>query len=135
MISPILALSLNESLAWGDVPDDWQQANVSPVFKPGEKFGTANYRPVSLTCICCKTMELILVSNTNEHLALLSILTGCQNGYRSQRSCETQFVQFLHDIISNLGGAVNRGHKQTDLIRMDFRRPLTGFHTGGYYTN
>ena len=36
--------------------------------------------------------------------------------------CETQLVQFVHDIISNLDGAVNRGHKQTDLIIMDFAK-------------
>ena len=29
-ISPILALIFNESLARGDVPDEWRQANVSP---------------------------------------------------------------------------------------------------------
>ena len=34
-ISPILALIYNESLARGDVPDEWRQANVSPVFKKG----------------------------------------------------------------------------------------------------
>ena len=28
-ISPILGLIFNEPLAWGDVPDDWQQADVS----------------------------------------------------------------------------------------------------------
>ena len=50
----------------------------------------ANYRPVSLTCICCKTLEHILVSNINKHLD--SILADCQHGYRSQRSCETQLV-------------------------------------------
>ena len=54
-ISPILALIYNESLARGEVPDEWRQANVSPVFKKGEKYDAANYRPVSLTCICCKT--------------------------------------------------------------------------------
>ena len=81
-----------------------------------------NYRPVSLTCICCKTLEHILVSNINKHLALESILADCQHGFRSQRSCETQLVQFVHDIISNLDGAVNRGHKQTDLIIMDFAK-------------
>ena len=32
-ISPILALIFNKSLARGDVPDEWRQANVSPVFK------------------------------------------------------------------------------------------------------
>ena len=42
------------------------------------------------------------------------------HGFRSQRSCETLLVQFVHDIISNMDGAVNRGHKQTDLIKMAF---------------
>ena len=32
-IYPILALIFNESSAWDDVPDEWRQANVSPVFK------------------------------------------------------------------------------------------------------
>ena len=74
---------------------------------------------MSLTCICCKTLEHILVSNINKHLTLDSILADCQHGFRSQRSCETQLVQFVHNIISHLDGAVNRGHKQSDLIIMD----------------
>ena len=103
-ISPILALIFNEALARGDVPDEWLQANVSPVFKKGEKYDAANYRPVSLTCICFKTLEHILVSNINKHLALDSILADCQHGFRSWMSCETQLIQFVHDIISNLMG-------------------------------
>ena len=121
-ISPILALIFNESLARGDVPDEWRQANVSPVFKKGEKYDAANYRLVSLTCICCKTLEHILVSNINRHLALDSILADCQHGFQSQRSCKTQLFQLMHDIISNPDGAVNHGHKQTDLIIMDFAK-------------
>ena len=88
-----------------------QQANVSPVFKKGEKYDAAYYRQVSLTCICCKTLEHILVSNINKHLAIDSIQADCHHGFLSQVSCETQLVQFVHDIISNLDGAVNRGHK------------------------
>ena len=92
------------------------QMSISPVLKKGEKYDAANYRPVSLTCICCKTLEHILVSNSNinKHLALDGILADCHYGFRSQRSCETRLVQFVHDIISNLDEAVNRGHKQTD---------------------
>ena len=37
-ISLMLALVFNESLGQGNVPDDWRQANVSPVFKK-VKFG------------------------------------------------------------------------------------------------
>ena len=47
-IAPVLTYIFNESLAQGAVPDDWRQANVAPVFKKGEKYDAANYRPVSL---------------------------------------------------------------------------------------
>ena len=53
-------------------------------------------------------------------LALDSILADCQHIFQSQRSYETQLVQFVHDIISHLDRAVNHGHKPTDLIMMDF---------------
>ena len=63
------------------------------------------------------------MSNINKHLALDSILADCQHGFRSRRSGETQLVQFVHDIISNLDGAMKRGHKPSDLIIMaDFAK-------------
>ena len=37
-----------------------------------------------------------------------------------QRSCKTRLEQLVHDTISNLDGDVNRGHKLTYLIIMDF---------------
>ena len=91
-------------------------------FKKGEKYNAANYQPVSLTCICCKTLEHIIVSNINKHLAFESILADCQHGFQSQISCETQLVQFYHDMVSNLDGAQDRGQKQTDVIIMDFAK-------------
>ena len=45
-----------------------------------------------------------------------------QHSFRSKRRCEIQLVQFVLDITSNLNGAVNRGHKQTYLIIMDFAK-------------
>ena len=44
-----------------------------------------------------QTLEHIIVSNINKRLALESILADCQHGFRSQRSCETQLVQFYHE--------------------------------------
>ena len=90
---------------------------------------------MSLTCICCKTLEHFSVSNINKHLALDSILADCQHAFRSQRSCETQLVQFVHDIISNLDGAVNCWHKQTDLIIMDFAKAFDKVPPRRLFTN
>ena len=121
-IAPILTLIYNESLAQGTVPDDWRQANVAPVFKKGEKYNAANYRPVSLASICCKTLEHIIVSNINKHLGFENILADCQHGFQSRRSCETQLVQFYHDLVSNLDHALNHDQKQTDVNIMDFAK-------------
>ena len=57
-----------------------------------------------------------------KHLSLENILADCQHGFRSQRSCENQLVQFFHDMVSNLDRALNRGHRQTDVIIMDFAK-------------
>ena len=51
-----------------------------------------------------------------------SILADSQHGFRSQRSCETQLVQLFHDLVSNLDRALNRYHRQTDVIIMDFAK-------------
>ena len=77
---------------------------------------------IPLTCICCKTLEHIIVSNINKRIAFESILADCQHGFRSQRSCETQLVQFFHDLVSNLDRALNRNHRHTDVIIMDFAK-------------
>ena len=57
-------------------------------------------------------------------LYLDSIHADCQRDFRSQGFCETKLVQFVHDIIGKLDGAVNRGHEQTDLIIVDFASDL-----------
>ena len=123
-IARVLECIFNQSLIHATVPDDWRQANVAPIYKKGEKYDPANYRPVSLTCICCKTLEHILVSKIMQHLSEhdIHVLVGSQHGFRSGRSCETQLVQFIHDLRESLDGAHNRGHKQTDLIIMDFAK-------------
>ena len=72
-----------DSLARGDVPDDWQQVNVSASLIK-RKYAAANYRPVSLTCICCKTQEHILVSNINRHLAFECILVDSLSAWVKQ---------------------------------------------------
>ena len=56
-ISFCLERIFQASLSTGIVPNDWRQANITPVFKKGERFKASNYRPVSLTCICSKLLE------------------------------------------------------------------------------
>ena len=121
-LADILTVIFNKSLQTGHVPDDWRKANVVPVYKKGEKYDPSNYRPVSLTCICCKVLEHILVSNIMKHLNSNDILVDSQHGFRNKRSCETQLVQFIHDLALNLDRGHNKKNKQTDVIVMDFAK-------------
>ena len=94
VISPILTIIFQSSLDTGILPSDWKDANVTPVFKKGEHYDPANYRPVSLTSVCCKVLEHILTSNIMTHLELHGILCHQQHGFRRKRSCETQLLEF-----------------------------------------
>ena len=40
--------SFNYSLKTGIFPSDWKKANVTPIFKKGNRFDVKNYRPISL---------------------------------------------------------------------------------------
>ena len=81
-ISPILEIIFNKSLQTGQVPNDWKEAYVAPIFKKGDKHNPCNYRPISLTCIISKCMEHILVSNIMQHLDSNKILYALQHGFR-----------------------------------------------------
>jgi len=59
-ISPTLKVIFTQSLDTGVLPSDWLIAIVCPVFKKGNRTNVANYRPISLTSICSKTMEHII---------------------------------------------------------------------------
>ncbi|MCG8047725.1 MAG: reverse transcriptase family protein, partial [Candidatus Thiodiazotropha endolucinida] len=116
-IAPLLTLIFQQSLTEGRVPDDWRHANVTAIFKKGSRQDPANYRPVSLTSLCCKLLEHVVVSNTNRHLKEHSILHDCQHGFRSKRSCETQLLSLTHELSSALDKRV-----QTDMTVLDFSK-------------
>ena len=115
-ISPILEIIFNKSLQTGQVPNDWKEANVAPIFKKCDKHNPCDYRPISLTCIMSKCMEhiLFLVSNIMQHLDSNKILYALQHGFLKKLSCDTQLISLFPDLSSN--------PSQTDMIIMDFSK-------------
>ncbi|MFN9999698.1 MAG: hypothetical protein ACK559_01090, partial [bacterium] len=55
-----LEILFNKSIRTGEIPEDWKHAHVTPIFKKGAKSDPGNYRPVSLTSVCCKILESII---------------------------------------------------------------------------
>ena len=89
-IAPWLCFIFQRSYNKGKLPSDWTQALVSAIHKKDSKSNPANNRPISLTCICCKVMEHIVLSHIAKHLSANDILINQQHGFRSHFSCETQ---------------------------------------------
>ena len=50
----------NISLCQGLVLADWKTANVTPIFKKGDRSIPGNYRPISLTSVVGKMLESII---------------------------------------------------------------------------
>jgi len=112
-----LQLIFSKSFDSGIVPSDWKEANVSPIFKKGSKSDPANYRPVSLTSICCKIMESIIKDAIVDHLDIKKLINGSQHGFMKNKSCLTNLLEFF-EVISC---AVDEG-KAVDLIYLDFAK-------------
>ena len=116
-IAPVLCAIYQQPFNTGQVPLDWQQAYVTTVFKKGDKTNPANYRPVPLTCILCKTMEHFVFSQTTGHLDKYDTLVHLQHGFRPNRSFETQLLNTVDDLSHRLDQ-----RKTIDLLILDFSK-------------
>ena len=116
-LAPILQLIFQRSIDTGKIPDIWKEANVSPIYKKGEKSDPSNYRPISLTCVLCKILEHIVASSLVKHFTELDIFYEMQHGFREKRSCETQLIMLIDELAKNM-----QMGKQTDLILLDFSK-------------
>lgn len=116
-IAPVLAFIYQQSLNTGEVPSDWKNANVVPIYKKGDRTKPENYRPVSLTAVASKMMEHILVSQIMDHLDNGNILHENQHGFRAKRSCEAQLIMTTDDLAKDL----NNKHK-VDMAILDFSK-------------
>ena len=122
-LSPIFRILFQASLNQGKVPKDWKEANVTPLFKKGDKSDPGNYRPVSLTSITCKILEHIIYSNIINHLDKHNVLTPHQHGFRKYRSCETQLIGLIDDFAKGLDK-----NEQIDAILLDFSKAFDKVH-------
>ena len=116
-LAPAIASIFQQSIDTGNLPSDWRKANVSPIYKKGSRHEASNYRPVSLTSVCCKTLEHVISRHVRNHLEKHDILTKLQHGFRSLHSCESQLVITMNDIIQRY----DRG-EQVDVAILDFSK-------------
>ncbi|BHF60820.1 hypothetical protein SprV_0100378700 [Sparganum proliferum] len=116
-LSKPLANIFRSSFELGRLPSEWKTANIFPIYKGGARSSANNYRPVSLTCICCKLMEAIVKKATMKFLEQNHLLSDLQHGFRQNRSCLSSLLLSTEQWTRALGedGGV-------DVIYTDFKK-------------
>ena len=112
-----LKLLFNKSLASSRVPRLWKMANVTPIFKKGSRNQPTNYRPISLTSVLVKILEKILRDKIVSFLDNHNLILNSQHGFRNNRSCLTNLLEFFDDIYVNWDAKI-----PSDIIYLDFQK-------------
>ena len=112
-----LKVIVTQSLNTGSIPSDWPLANITPVYKKGNKDLPVNYRPISLTSVCSKVIEHVVYHSIMSHLNRNDVLSGSQHGFRASYSCSTQLISLIEDLNFHMDNNI-----QVDMILLDFSK-------------
>ena len=89
LVSKPLALLLNKTMDERYIPQDWEMAYASPIFKKGVRNKAGNYRSISLTSIVCKVMESFVKDSIMTHMRAKNLLSSKQYGFINGRFTTT----------------------------------------------
>ena len=112
-----LANLFNHSMMVNEIPEDWKEAIVTPVFKKGPRDDPANYRPVCLNSQVCKLFEWIIGQKIMAHLENGNFMDPNQHGFRPGHSCDSNLIASWERIareIESKGGS--------SLVLIDFSK-------------
>ena len=93
----MLAHLFQQSTDEGEIPKERSFANICPLYKKGDRSLACIYRLVSLTCVPCRLLELMVFSNIMAHLNEHRLLSEKQLAFRKWHSCETQLITVIDD--------------------------------------
>ena len=116
-ITKVFTDFVNLSLRSGVFPDDWKQANVTPIFKKDDRQLKSNYRPVSLLNAFSKIIEKVVFTRVYNFLLDINFLNPLQSGFRPGDSTVNQLVYMVHKI----NDAFERG-KEVRMVYLDISK-------------
>ena len=116
-IAEPIKMLFDKSLTQGQLPSDWKDAIVVPIFKKGRRDMTQNYRPVSLTCVICKILEKFIRDVLLDHLMKNRLISEKQFGFVPGRSCTLQLLRCVESWTKSLDEGT-----QVDVIYTDYSK-------------
>jgi hypothetical protein len=116
-IAEAVAILYQKSLDRSVLPVDWISAIVAAIFKKGKKSLPENYRPVSLTCILCKCLEVIIREHIVDHMYRNCLFSNYQYGFLKGRSTTLQLLFAIEEWME----ALDNGY-EIDCVYTDFSK-------------
>ena len=101
MSAPVISKSLtslfNASLKLGQFPQEWKEANITPVAKNGDNELVTNYRPVSILPVVSKVFESLVHRQLYHYLDSNNLLSSAQFGFRPHHNTQDVLLKSVDD--------------------------------------
>ena len=116
-IAEAIVMIWRKSLDTSEIPDIMKLQTIIPLFKKGRKCLAENYRPVSLTSHLIKLFGRVLRKKMIKHIEDNQLLSDNQHAFRVGRSCLTQLLHHIDEVLQSLENRMN-----VDVVYLDFAK-------------
>ena len=123
LIAPILTMIFNHWIQQGVFPSFLKKAQVTPIFKAGQKSKVSNFRPISLLDPFSKLFEQCLSSRIQNFFSVNNLLYKQQFGFCNQSSTENALTQLYDQLLTNLNN-----HETVCSIFLDLKKAFDSIH-------
>ena len=97
----------------------------------GSKIRVENYRPTSLTCLCCKIMDSIVYKSIYNHLHVNKLLNVNQHGFLTKASTLTTQLSCNNEWLNEIDY-----NRWVDVVFLDYSKAFDSVIVIlNYYTN
>ena len=122
-LAPSMTMLFNKILRSSTYPDLWKRANVSPIYKKGNRQEKNNYRPVSLLPVAGKVLERLVFKRMYTYCMENNLLTWRNSGFKKMDSTTNQLVYIVNSIYENLDK-----NEDTCLVFLDQSKAFDRIH-------
>ncbi|CAH1257307.1 Hypp1814 [Branchiostoma lanceolatum] len=133
--APVISTSLcnlfNLSLSSSQLPAEWKQCNVTPVYKKGDRTNPSNYRPIALLPTVPKVLERLVHNRLYTYLMNNNLININQSGFKKGDGTVPQLMRLVDEWAKSID---DPNISCTAAVFLDVRRAFdTVWHDGLIY--
>ena len=116
LLGPLTRL-INRTIETEQIPRGLKHAEVTPIFKAGDRLNPKDYRPISVLPLVSKVLERIIADQLVEYLESNGMLSTAQHAFRRYHSTSTCLLQLTEQIRESMDS-----RKATGVIALDLSK-------------